>query len=291
MRSPEGVQTNAVFGFVNILFSLLNKHKPDYMAVAFDRKGPTFRHKEYTAYKATRTKAPDELYAQIPIVKDLATTFKIPSFEVEGFEADDILATIVTTLKDRHDLQILIATGDFDLFQIATDNASILYPTKSFKDADILSVADIQTKHGILPTQIPDYKGLAGDSSDNIPGVRGIGPKTAVQLLTDYKTIEGIYENIENIPSETIKNKLLLNKENAFLSKRLATLIHTVPMNFNLPACHIKSFDAVAIRALFDRLGFKSLKKRLDEQYGAEPIIDLTQEKAPVENSQSSLFE
>lgn len=268
LKSPTGVQTNAVFGFVNILLSLLSTRTPKYMAVAFDKKGPTFRHKEYKEYKATRVKAPQELYDQIPLVKEVVKTFGIPSFEVEGFEADDILATIVK-LVPKSETEFLIATGDFDIFQIASPNVSMLYPAKSFREAVVLAPKDIQEKYGITPGQIPDYKGLAGDHSDNIPGVRGVGEKGATDLLQKYGALENIYQHLPDL-SESLRGKLEASKENAFMSKRLATLDDKVPLNFSLNECRVKHFDVDALRRVFGELGFKSLQKRLDELYGTK---------------------
>jgi len=267
LKSPAGVQTNAVFGFTNILLSLIAKQKPDYMAVAFDKKGPTFRHKAFEAYKATRVKAPQELYDQIPLVKEVVSDFQIPSFETDGFEADDILATIVKKLSSRKNLQVFVVTGDFDIFQIASGHSSILCPAKGFKDAEVLDAQGIKEKYGIRPDQIPDFKGLAGDHSDNIPGVYGIGEKGACDLLQKFKTLDGIYEHLDKIP-EGQRAKLTAGKENAFMSKKLATLEDAVPIDFDLAACRVKHFDAAKVRATFAELGFKSLQKRIDDLYG-----------------------
>lgn len=270
LKSPTGVQTNAVFGFSNILLSLLTSQKPDYLAVAFDKKGPTFRHKAYAKYKATRIKAPQELYNQIPLVKKIVDTFGIPAFEADEFEADDILATITKLLAKRKNLQTLIATGDFDIFQIVSDNVAILYPTKGFKEAEILKEKDIIEKYGITPEQIIDFKALAGDSSDNIPGVRGIGDKGATQLLQKYKNLENIYKHLPEL-SESMRKKLGDGENDALTSKQLVTLSHNVPVDFDLNACRVKNFDVKSVRAAFEELGFKSLQKRLDELYGVDP--------------------
>lgn len=269
-KSPTGAPTNAVFGFTSILLTILANHKPDYLAVAFDKKGPTFRHKAYKEYKATRVKAPQELYDQIPLVKDVVSAFGIPGFEVEGFEADDILAAIVALVGPKTDVHTLIASGDFDMFQIASDKVSILYPTKGFKEAEIFSADEIKKKYGITPGQIPDYKGLAGDNSDNIPGVMGIGDKGATKLLQDYGTLENIYEHLGDI-SEGVRKKLEASRDNAFMSKKLATLEVNVPLDFDLPACRAKHFNAKSVKQTLAGLGFKSLIKRIDEMYGDEP--------------------
>lgn len=268
-KSPSGQQTNAVFGFTSIILSLLAAQKPDYMAVAYDKKGPTFRHKEFTEYKATRVKAPQELYDQIPLVKSVVEALRIPSFEAAGFEADDVLATMVKKMSGEEDVEVLIATGDFDMFQVVSKKTSILYPAKGFKEADILRTTDMEQKYGLTPEQVPDYKGIAGDHSDNLPGVRGIGPQGAKKLLHEYHSLENIYEHLDALP-EGVRKKLEVSREDAFMSKRLATLDANAPVDFNLEACRVKEFDATAARKIFDELGFKSLKRRIDELYGKE---------------------
>lgn len=266
LRAPDGTQTNAVFGFTNILLSLLSVHKPDYMAVALDKRGPTFRHKEFKEYKATRVKAPQELYDQIPLVKTVITSFGIPLFESEGYEADDILAAIVKKNSAEKNLQTFIATGDFDVFQIVGPAVFILYPTKGFKEAEILRTEDINAKYGFSPEQIPDYKGLAGDSSDNIPGVHGIGDKGATELLLKYKNLENIYKHLDEIKG-ALHQKLAAGQKDAFMSKRLATLDSNAPVDFNLTSCSVKDFDVKTVHELFGKLGFKSLQKRLNELF------------------------
>lgn len=263
-KSPKGIQTNAVYGFTSILLTLIERQKPDYVAVAFDKKGPTFRHKEYKEYKATRVKAPDELYAQIPIVKDVVKAFGIPGFEIEGYEADDIIATIAKKLVGRKDIELQIATGDFDMFQLVRDGVSVLYPEKGFKGASVFRTEEVIKKYELTPGQVVDYKALAGDSSDNIPGVYGIGEKGAKTLLRKYKTLDGIYEHIDEIGGATQK-KLIAGKEDAVLSRRLAMLCPNVPLEFDLQACALKSFDVESVRSLFGDLGFNSLRRRLGE--------------------------
>lgn len=266
-KSPTGVQTNAVFGFTSIILTLLKTQKPDYLAVLFDKKGPTFRHKAYEAYKATRVKAPQELYDQIPLVKEVVEAFGIPGFEADGFEADDIAATIAKKLSEENDVHVLIATGDFDLFQLAAPHVSILAPTKGFKEAEVFGVAQIEEKYGLSPGQIPDYKGLAGDHSDNIPGIYGIGEKGAKGLLKKYRDLDGIYGHISEIHG-ALHDKLEKGKESAFMSKKLATLEDCVPVEFNLEACLVRGFNTEKLRETFRKLGFKSLQKRLDELFG-----------------------
>lgn len=277
LKSPQGVLTNAVFGFTNILLSLLIHQKPDYLAVALDKKGPTFRHKTFHDYKATRVKAPQALYDQIPLVREVISTFSIPLFEAEEFEADDVLATIVEKLKGEKNIDILIATGDFDMFQTVQPHVSILYPEKGFKEPVIIRKEDIEKKYGLAPEQIPDFKGLAGDYSDNLPGIFGIGEKSARELLKKYNNLETIYEHLPEM-SEVLRKKLVAGKDNAFLSKNLATLEYRVPIVFHLEDCRVKDFNIPAVRKIFQHLGFKNLQKRLDELFGNQ-------------QTQASLFE
>lgn len=272
MRSPAGVQTNAVFGFANILLSIISTQKPDFLAVAWDKRGPTFRHEAFAEYKATRTAAPDELYAQIPLVKELVKTFTIPTFEAAGFEADDIIATIAALTKSQKNLELLVATGDFDIFQVVRDDVKILYPTKGFKAAEIFGTSDIVKKYGIHPEQIPDYKGIAGDASDNIPGVHGIGDKGAISLLTEFGSLENVYENLPKV-REVLRKKLEASREQAFMSKELATLRLDVPVDFDLEACRVKNFSTRNVREAFAAFGFKSLLKRVDEVWGEEAAV------------------
>lgn len=264
MKSPTGVQTNAVFGFTNILLSILKTYAPDYIAVAFDKRGPTFRHHAYKEYKALRVKAPQELYDQIPLVKELVSSFNIPGLEQEGFEADDILATIAKKMAGASDLEILIVTGDFDLFQLVSAHTHILYPGKGFRDASIIKVDDIEKKYGLSPSQIPDFKGIAGDSSDNLPGVQGVGEKGATKLLQQYKTLENIYAHTSEL-REHIRDKFIASKDNAILSKKLAELHGDVPINFELEQAAVKNIDYDKVQVSFDRFGFRSLKHRIPE--------------------------
>lgn len=262
-RSPDGKLTNAVFGFTSIILSLMAAHKPDYMAVAFDMKGPTFRHKEFKEYKATRVKAPQELYDQIPLVKNVVSAFGMPGFEREGYEADDIIATIVKNLSGKKELDILVATGDFDMFQVVRPGVSILYPVKGFKGAEKFGEHEIIEKYGLTPSQIPDYKGLAGDSSDNIPGVYGIGEKGAKNLIAKYGSVENIYKHLGEITGAT-HAKLAAGHESALQSKSLATLRYDVPIDFDLEHCRVKHFDLRKVKEVFGELGFKNLQKRID---------------------------
>src|SRR3989338_8996745 len=181
-KNAKGEHTNAIYGFTSMLLNILSIHNPDYIAVLFDRKEKTFRHEAYAAYKATRVAAPDILYEQIPHVKDLLTAFHIKQFEKAGYEADDIIATIARHTEARG-VEVIIATGDFDMFQLINGNVKILYPEKGYREPVFFDTEGTYKKYGLRPEQVPDFKGLCGDNSDNIKGVYGIGKKGAVDLL------------------------------------------------------------------------------------------------------------
>lgn len=275
LTDPEGRPTNAVLGFTNILLNLLLTHKPDYIAIAFDKKGPTFRHKEYKDYKATRAKQPQILYDQIPMAKEVIEAFQIPLFEMENYEADDILATVALKLTKK-DMEILIATGDFDVFQVVHGPIKILYPEKSFKESKIITSKEVMEKYGITPAQIPDYKGLCGDSSDNIPGVTGVGPKTAQELIQRYGSLEKIYDHLDKLP-EGIRKKMEAGKESAFFSRKLATLVSEVPLKFSLEECRVSKLDPKKIVPVLEKFGFRALLKRLGlvtEEEGKKKIAE-----------------
>ncbi len=266
-----------------MLLNLLNSEKPDYIAVSFDLKGKTFRHEEYEDYKATRVKAPDELYAQIPRIKELVRAFEIPIYEIAGYEADDVLGTLAKQAEKLEDITTYIVTGDMDTMQLVTDRTKVLAPGKGFKESIIYNSQKVLGKYGLMPTQIVDMKGLQGDSSDNIKGVAGIGPKTARTLLQKYGNIENIYANLDQISGKVHEN-LERDRESAFQSKRLATIITDVDVKLDIEACKTHEYNKEKVVQLFDELGFRSLipkftnfnnhsdRKRQDD-YSAQPTL------------------
>ncbi len=262
-KTSKGLLINAVYGFASMLLNLLNQQKPEYIAVCFDMKAKTFRHDEYKDYKATRVKAPDEFYEQIPLIKELVKAFQIPIFEREGFEADDLLGTIAKKAEHESDLITYIVTGDMDTLQLINDKVKVLTPHKGFQESIIYDEQEVIKKYGLNPSQIIDMKGLKGDNSDNIKGVSGIGPKNAEQLLQKYGTIENIYEHLDELKG-TVKEKLAKGKEDAFLSKHLATLITDIPIDFDLDACKTHEYNQDSLRKFFEKLEFKSLLKKLE---------------------------
>lgn len=263
LSTKKGEMVNAVYGFNLIFLNMLADIKPNYIAVTFDHKKPTFRHKEFKEYKAKRVKAPDELYQQIPKIKEILKAFNIPIFEKSGFEADDLIATLTKIAKNKID-QILIVTGDLDTLQLVDPKTSVYTMRKGLTDTTIYDEKAVKKRYGFSPDYLADYKGLRGDPSDNIPGVPGIGEKTASDLIKKYQTIENIYKNLDQLPERTQKN-LKQNKEQAKFSKKLGQLIYDVPLEFKLPKCLLADFDREKVIQMFQELEFKSLLPKLPD--------------------------
>ena len=262
LADKDGNLTNAVYGFTTIFLKALKDLQPNYLAACFDLKAKTFRHEAYGAYKATRVKQPDELYQQIPLVKKVLKSFKVQIFEQEGYEADDLIGTIAHLKSvDRPDIETIILTGDQDTLQLVDNNTKVLLPHKGLSETVLYGESEVKEKFGGLkPEQLIDYKGLRGDASDNIPGVKGIGEKGAIELLNDFGSLENIYQNIHSPKIKDRTRELLKNqKEQAQLSKKLAAIVTKVPMDFNLPNCQVTGFDLNAITDLFQQLNFKRL--------------------------------
>lgn len=284
LTSPKGVLINAVYGFVSVLFKMIKELKPDYVAATFDLAAPTFRHEEFTEYKSHRVKAPDELYAQIPLIKEILTAMGIPIYEKEGFEADDLIGSLAEKSKDSPDLQTIIATGDLDTLQLVEGDKVVVFTLrKGVTDTVIYNEKEVKNRFsGLLPNQMTDYKGLKGDPSDNIPGVPGIGEKTAITLISKYKNIENLYEQLakDNPPaggpkdiSPKLAEKLLENKDMAFFSKKLATIIRNVDIDFSLAKSDWRqNIDKEKLNGLLKEFGLYSLVKRFAEM--EKPSVD-----------------
>lgn len=260
-RNPQGELVNAVYGFASILLTILNREQPDCIAVAFDLKGPTFRHHEYKEYKATRVKAPDELYQQIPRIHELVKSFQIPIFTMEGYEADDVLGTLAKKAEEQG-INTFIVTGDLDTLQLVSEKTKILATVQKFSEPVVYDFAKVMGRCGLKPSQIPDLKGLQGDNSDNLKGVTGIGPKTAKDLLQKYSTLENLYEHLPEV-KENLRKKLEQDRESAFLSKRMATIITDLDLKLDLESCKTHEYDEAKLRGFFEEMNFKSLLNRL----------------------------
>ena len=259
MKNSKGFSTNALYGFLNMINKIVEKENPEYMLVAFD-KGKSFRHKEYKDYKAGRSETPRELIEQMPIARTLLTYMGIKYYEVEDYEADDILGTAVKLALEDKDFDARLISSDRDLLQLMNYETDM--KLLKMKDYIIYNVESFKEEYGIDPIKVIDLKALEGDKSDNIPGVRGIGEKTALSLLQKYDSLEGIYEHIDEIKGATGK-KLVEDKENAFFSKKLATIYCDVPLPFTLEDCKLKDEETDNLNSLFEELEFYSfLKKR-----------------------------
>ncbi|AKM85002.1 MAG: polymerase I protein [candidate division Kazan bacterium GW2011_GWA1_50_15] len=256
LTTPQGKPSGAIYGFASMLLNIFTKLKPDYIAVAFDTQAPTFRHEEYKEYKATRIKAPQELYDQIPAIQKLVETFNIPMFLKDGFEADDIIGTL--SKQTPSSIETYIATGDMDALQLVDNDTFVYAPRKGFADIVVYDPAEVLKTKGLKPSQWVDFKGLRGDPSDNIPGVPGIGEVSARKLLIEYGSMEGIYKHIDKITGRT-GDLLREHKQQALQSKGLATIRADVPIKLDLKKAEAVEFDANKVRDLFYELDFRSL--------------------------------
>ncbi len=286
LTTKDGTYTNAVYGFLAILFKLLEDINPQYLVVAFDLKAPTARHKLYEGYKANRKGMPDELAEQMPIIKEVLRAMNIDIVEMEGYEADDVLGTL-SRYGEKQGLEVTILSGDRDTFQLATDNITIRIPhTKGGKtETDEYNREKIIEKYGLEPKQLIDVKGLQGDSSDNIPGVPGVGEKTALSLIQRYGSIENLYDKLEkgedNLKGKQ-KEKIEQNKDLAFLSKTLGTINLEVPITDTLEDFKVEEWDKEKVYDLFKKLNFKRYIERFSLQPGESDNSE--QEKDEIEN-------
>lgn len=291
LSSKEGEPINAVYGFTMTLLSVLEKFQPEYIAASFDLAGPTFRHEKFEEYKATRVKAPDDLYAQIPRVKDVVRAFNIPIYEQAGFEADDCVGTLSRqAVEADKDVEVIIVTGDRDAFQLINDRVKVFTMRKGVKDTVLYDHEAVVAKYGLEPEQLKDFKGLCGDTSDNIPGVKGIGEKGAIELLKTYGSLERVYESLEDI-KPALRKKLEEGRESAFLSKELGTIDVHAPVEIDLSACLAHDFDHENVSKLFRNLGFFSLLKRLPGNGQSEEVRVKKQEKKNKANKYTALKE
>ncbi|MFT5876068.1 MAG: DNA polymerase-1 [Clostridium sp.] len=274
LTNSDGIYTNAVYGFTGMLLKMKEEFEPDYIVTTFDRKAPTFRHEEYKDYKAGRKKMPEELQGQFAIVRELLEKMAIDIFELDGFEADDLIGTL-SVFAEKEGLEVFIVTGDRDALQLATDNVKIVINKKGMSEKEIYDRNRIIEDLGVTPTEFIDVKGLMGDASDNIPGVPGIGEKTAYKLIKEYKSIENLLMNIDKVSGKKLVENLTTYSEQAIFSKKLATIITCVPMEMDLDSIKSKEkYDVRAVKDLFHKLQFKSLIARIpDDQDSTEELF------------------
>ena len=267
LKNKKGLYTNSVYGFTLMLEKILEDTKPKYALVAFDKGKETFRHKSYEAYKGTRDKTPSELVEQFGYVRELLDSFGIKYEEHLDYEADDIIGSYAK-IAEKAGLEVIIVSGDKDLTQLASDNITVYYTKRGVTEIDYYTPEFINEKYGLTPQQIIDMKGLMGDKSDNIPGIPGVGEKTAIKLLTEYETVENVLENIDNISGKKLKERLTEGKNDAILSKKLATIFTDVPVDNKIEDLTFKE-DREKKKELFEKLEFVSFLRKLSQENSA----------------------
>ena len=276
MNNSDGINTNAIYGFMNMLFKMKDEINPDSIIATFDLKAPTFRHKEYAEYKAGRNKMPPELAEQFPIIKELLKFMGIKIFEIEGFEADDLIGT-VSKFAENNDTEVFVVTGDKDALQLASDNTKIVITKKGVSETAVYDRKTFIDEFEVTPNQFIDVKGLMGDKSDNIPGVPGVGEKTAFKLIKEYGSIEEVLKNIDNIPGKKLKENLENNVEQAIFSKKLATIMREVPIEITLDDINCSDKENILeIKKMLIKLEMKSiLAKFKDETVSEESKVEV----------------
>lgn len=292
LPDKTGENANAVFGFSNMLLKAIGEVKPTHIACAFDTKAPTFRHVEFEKYKAQRPSPPEDLYPQLPKLKKVLDAFGIKYFEKHGFEADDLIATIATQslcekTKDKRlklkknkaldlspsSLDVIILSSDRDVLQLVDGNIKVQMPGWNLKETSLFGVKEVKEKYGLEPHQMVDYKSLIGDPSDNVPGVAGIGPKTAAQLLAEFHTLEKLFENLDQL-TETTRIKLETGRDIALAAKKLVELDREVNLELRIENLEFNP-NWEKVRKEYEGLGFKSIAAKVEKLVGKKDIQDI----------------
>jgi len=272
LTTKKGELVNAIYGFLLVFLKAIREFQPDFVAATFDLPSPTFRHEKFREYKAKRPKVPEELYNQIPKVKEILKAFSVSIFEKEGFEADDLIGTIAKIAPKKQiipEIETIILSGDLDTLQLVDPYTKVYTLRKRMKDTILYDEKAVKERYGLQPSQLIDFKALKGDPSDNIPGVPGVGEKTAIKLLQEFENLENLYKGLKEKSEKAKKIKshlrkvLLEYKDQAFFSKMLAKIRKDVPINFNLEKCSWKNFDKERVIQVFENLEFYSLIERL----------------------------
>ena len=267
LTTSKGELVNAVFGFCSIVLRGIQDLKPDYVAVAFDLQGPTFRHEQYAEYKATRQRMPDDLRDQFPKVREVVKALRIPVYELPGYEADDVIGTIVVDAEKRG-LDTTIVTGDLDMLQLVTDQTRLMTTRSGVENTILYDPARIRERYDLVPDQMIDYKALKGDPTDNIPGVPGVGEKTAAKLIREFGTLEALYERIDEVKPDKLREKLIENRDAVFMGKDLTTIVRDLPVEFDLEAARLGDYDRETVIRLFREYEFRTLIERLPAMTG-----------------------
>jgi DNA polymerase-1 len=269
LTNSQGEVINAVFGFFSMFLTVFVDQNPDYVVVCFDRGAPTFRMNMYAGYHAQRPKMASDFVPQVVMVHEILSKMNMQMFELDGYEADDLIGTIAKEAVDKFKEEVVIVTGDRDLLQLVNPHVKVLMPLMGFTKTVLFDEEKVEEKYGVHPRQFIDYKALVGDASDGYPGVTGIGPKSAAKLLQEHGTFEKLYKDIDSLP-EKIALKLATDAEQAALAKQLATIVTDSPIQFDLMKCARVDFDLAALRKEFEKQSFKSLLTRLDTIFGKE---------------------
>ncbi|RVU54984.1 DNA polymerase I [Anaerosphaera multitolerans] len=280
LKTKRGIYTNAIYGFIMMLENAIEKVNPSYVTVCFDMKGKTFRNELYEDYKGTRQTTPTELEQQWPIVRDILDKMNIKILESPIYEADDIAGTL-SLIAEKEGFESILLTGDKDYFQLVDENTKVLLTRKGITEMDIISVESIEEEYNITPIEFIDLKGLMGDSSDNIPGVPGIGEKTGLKLIREFGTMENLYSNLDKITGKKLKENLENNKTQAFMSKKLGTIVRNVPLEVTIEDLKMKERNLSELSEMYREYEFNSLLERLPEEY----------HKADIEITSKALFE
>ncbi len=274
LKTKKGQYTNAVYGFLSMMYKLLDTYSPEYICVAFDPKKPSFRHEQYKEYKATRAKAPNELVEQFQLIRDVLDIHNIKCIEIDGFEADDVAGTLALSAGEQG-VEVYLVTSDKDYLQLIDDNTKVILTKKGVTNTEEMNLQAMDDTYGISPFQFVDLKALMGDASDNIPGVGGVGEKTALKLIQEYKSLDGIYENIDSIKGK-LREKLETDKMQAYMSQTLARIIRDIPIEFNLEDYKTARPDVQKLLTLYDELEFRTFKKRLEGEEKEDKISQLS---------------
>ncbi|BBH18966.1 DNA polymerase [Paenibacillus baekrokdamisoli] len=273
LTNSAGLHTNAIYGFTTMLLKMIEEEKPTHILVAFDAGKVTFRHEGYTEYKGGREKTPSELSEQFPVLKELIQSFGIAQFELSGYEADDIIGTL-TKLADEKDVETIVVSGDKDMLQLASERVTIALTRKGVSEIDRYQPKELMEKYGLKPEQIIDLKGLMGDTSDNIPGIPGVGEKTALKMLHEFGTVEEVLANTSSLKGK-MKEKVEAHQEDARMSKKLATIFREVPLEDKVSELLYNGYDASVLGDMFRKLEFKSLIERLElPEAGGTAIVE-----------------
>jgi len=284
LTTSKGDLVNGVFGFASIVLRGLADLQPDYLAVSFDLPGPTFRHEQYAEYKATRTKMPDDLRDQFPKVREVVKALRIPVYEMQGYEADDVIGTITRQLDPREDLETTIVTVDLDMLQLVTPRVRLMTTRSGVENTVIYDVARIDERFGLRPDQMVDYKALKGDPTDNIPGVPGVGEKTAAKLIREFADLDSLYSRLDEVTPEKLREKLREHRDQVFQGRELSRIVRDLPIEIDLEAARLGDYDRDTVVRLFREYEFRTLIERLPPMAGESAVERSESLRAVVES-------